>query len=328
MDIYIDRGNLISLFKQKDHRLFPDALKLLKTHLNVQFNFSKEDSLCDDALRMILPQFTQGVAQDWVMKFSPTIYPDRPLKHTLCHTHPDKQSIFLLDDEDIEKCRRPQGLLIGALGEELDTFDRLFIRNGEYGFERKFKIGSSQFTAWQDLAHLMLPFTDLIILDRYLFSDPARFECNYLELLSMLHTEKKVKVNIVVFVDLETRSVEFDEIKSRTRQKVKEVAGKHPNFTMIETYDRRGVKSHAEHDRTIFTNYLRIYSGDSFNYFNPDGTKNTKGREIELSSVAKRENFYLAKDLLNDLQSTIDWLKINNPDSIQGDKVSNFLKFD
>ena len=82
-----------------------------------------------------------------------------------------------------------------------------------------------------------------------------------------------------------------------------------------------------EHDRTIITNYKRIYSGDTFSFFNKQGDRITKGKEIGYSSFGNAENHKLGREVFNDLQKQIDSLKANNPDYIIGDKECNYLTF-
>lgn len=89
----------------------------------------------------------------------------------------------------------------------------------------------------------------------------------------------------------------------------------------------RGQKSFSEHDRTIWTNYFRIYTGDSINHFNSKGEKITKGREIQLSSHLKNENSKVSNKLIEDIQANINALGGKDSEQIKGDYISGILKF-
>jgi hypothetical protein len=64
----------------------------------------------------------------------------------------------------------------------------------------------------------------------------------------------------------------------KIRQAVESVTGIKLNFTLKNVRNQIGIPSYAENDRTIYTNYIRVYSGDTFNYFKANGSKHTKGR--------------------------------------------------
>ena len=134
----------------------------------------------------------------------------------------------------------------------------------------------------------------------------------------------KCKVNIVLYTNNANIGLRYEELSPIIRQAIESVNGIKPNFTLVKYRDQRDVKSYAEHDRTICTNYFRVYSGDTFNYFNATGEKVTKGREIHYSSFANMENHNLAFQLIADIQNN---LKALPTDSVEGDKVSNYLKF-
>ena len=64
-----------------------------------------------------------------------------------------------------------------------------------------------------------------------------------------------------------------------------------------------------EHDRGIFTNYLRIKSGDSFNYFDSYGNVETKGTDITFASMTEPNERAAAKNVLYEVNKNIKYLK-------------------
>ena len=69
-------------------------------------------------------------------------------------------------------------------------------------------------------------------------------------------------------------------------------------------------------------------SGDSFKYFKDGANVSlcTHGEWMYISSLHDVDNLQNAKDLIHDLQAVIDKVK-SGLMSIQGDKMSFFLKF-
>jgi hypothetical protein len=330
MNVYIDKENLIAIYQNKGKEIIKDGIKLLKRHCDLYFYFSKKNVASDAQLGNILSQLTYGVGvntKQTLFGENMEVFPDRPIKANI-HRDIDKQCVLLVN-ENVRHVNEVGGVIAGTVGDEENIFNSLFLFNNEYGFDRRVKIGNG-FNNWEDIIKFALPFTDIIIIDQYLFSEFNRANYNLYRFLEFIHYNKSLKTNIVVFI----KNGEIDEGKSLSdftkiiRDSIKRATDKKANITVIEVRDIKDVQSLAEHDRTVFTNYLRIYSGDSLsNYFNDDGSKKTKGREIEFSSLAKTENLNLARELIADMQKIIEWYEDNNPDAIQGDKKSNFLRF-
>ncbi len=324
MDIYIDKANLISFIKAKDNPLFLDCNKLLKKQLNVYFNFPKEDLKESELLLLWITTLSQGVNPDTTIKFDYKV-PERPLKSNSSNGFCENKlsSVYLLEDAETTKFKNSGCLLVGEVGEEIEMLNKLFINQNDYLFERRWRINDDNFKSWSDLITHSMPLTDILIIDPYILknkdTDTDTIDLNLIEYLNVLCDKTFTKANVVIVTDPAKSDYNFDEIKSKIISSLTQVLGKAPKFTLIFTS--------KEHDRCILTNYKRIYSGDTFNFWNNKRQKITKGREISYSSLAKKENHDLAKKLIKDIQNTIEFLKQNNPGYIQGDKVSNYLKF-
>ena len=168
-----------------------------------------------------------------------------------------------------------------------------------------------------------LPLTDIIVVDPYILknkdTDTDTVDINLIGYLETLSSVINTKTNIVVFTNPNNIDVDYPALLPKVRAILNKSTNVQPNFTLVKT--------NKEHDRTILTNYKRIKSGDTFNFFNKQGKRITKGKEIEYSSLANADNHKLAIEVYNDLQEHIDFLKVNNPDYIIGDKECNFLTF-
>lgn len=325
MNLYIDLPNLISFITSRDDEMYPDTLKLLKKQLDVYFNFSKSEVDKNELLlAWYSSEFTQGFG-----KHNRQVYDSNfPLKPVTVNSFktfsPDQLcSIYLIDDTSAETILETGTILIGGIGNEIITLSKVFLNHKDYIFEKKWKIGGNSFKNWEDLMPYSLPLTDIIIVDSYITSDEHQLEFNIGKFLECLCKNTKIKINVIIYTD-RNESIEYDKISKVIRASIKRVTGIGPNFTLITFLKKSDI---GEHDRTIFSNYKRIGSGDTFNYFNSTGAVQTRGREIHYSSLANTENYLLAKDLLTDLQKGINFLNKNGHE-IHGDKKSRFLNFD
>lgn len=326
MDLYIDIENINSFISNHSHELYADCLKTMQKQLNVYFNFKKEDIAKDDILMAWFKYFTSGVGVKNKQLFNEEKFPLRPLKSNTYNGFDKQQlsSIYLLNDERIGLLKEKGAVLVGSPGEEFDVFNQVFFFQGDYKFEKKFKIGSPHFNKWNDLATYSSCVSDILFIDSYILSDSAMIDVNFIPFLKTLVAKSKCKINLVLFVNNDLVNVVYSDLSLKVRAAIDSVTGIKPNFTLIKVRDQRGVPSYAEHDRTVFTNYIRVYSGDTFNYFKSDGSKLTKGREIHYSSFGDSENHNLSLELVNDIQKKLDELPA---DIAEGDKKSNFLNF-
>jgi len=327
MYLYIDIENLLSLIKAHKDPLYNDCIKVIQKQLSVFFNFSKKDFKDDEMLLAWFQLLSEGVGKTNLFSYlDEHKFPPRPLTKD-CHvgfSANKLSSIYLLNDADIEFAKKEGALLIGSVGEEIITFNKIFLQQNDYDFHKDLKIGDTHFTKWDDGNKFALPLTDIIFIDSYILTDSSLIETNFIKLLQVLATNSRTLINITLYANNKHISIAFASLHKKVIESVEKITGVKPNFTMILYSDQRSQESLAEHDRTIFTNYVRIKSGDTYNYFNSAGKVITKGREISYISLGKKENHDLANKLLVDLQKNIDFIKSNSKE-IHGDKKSNFL---
>jgi hypothetical protein len=324
MDIYIDKDNLLSLINSKTESLYNDCIKTLKKQLNIFFNFPKDVLKTDDKLMSWFADFSQGVGENNTFVFENS-FPPRPLKsNTYKHFNSNQlSSAYLINDDRFDALNNTGTLLMAKPGEELELFNKLFFLQQDYLFEKRWRISSAAFSSWSDLSGFSMPLTDIIIVDPFILknkdTDTDTIDINLIGYLEILSEIINVKANIIVFTNPNNIDVDYPELLPKIRAVLNKTTRIQPNFTLIKTT--------KEHDRTILTNYKRVYSGDTFNFFNNRGQKITKGKEIGYSSLGNSENHRLAIDVFNDLQLHIDFLKVHNPSFIIGDKESNYLTF-
>mgnify|MGYP003640747108 CR=1 FL=1 len=315
MDIYIDEPNLESFINQKNNSLYDDSLKLLKKQLDLRFNFSKDRLKENATLAPLIPILTSGLGNTQITFNND--FPLRPLKSNSANDFDSNQlsAIYWLSDVDCAKLIESGSVILGEIGQEINVINQLFFLQEDYLFEKKWRINGIGFNNWTDIQDYSLPLTDIIIVDNYILSSKEIFATNLLGYLSVLMTKSQSKANVVVYTHPDRIDGDETEILKEIKKCIKDATGKKGTATLIKT--------RKEHDRTILTNYKRVYSGDTFNFWDGAGRKITKGKEITYSSNARSDNHQLFKDLIIDLQDIID----KNPENITGDKVSGYLNF-
>ena len=322
MDLYIDKENVLSLIKNQDNKLYSDSLKTMQKQLNVNFNFTKETIASDEYLMAWFKFFTSNIGENNKQSFSADKFPVRPLKSNTSNTFDTKQlsSIYLIDDPDITKLINAGSVLIGAVGDEFEVFNQLFLLQNDYLFERELRIGEAGFTRWEDLEKFATPLTDIIIIDPYILKNGEvnanTIDVNLIHWLGIICSKSNVKINIVIVLNPNQMSYDIADIRTKILTRIEGVIGKKPQVTFIKTV--------KEHDRSIITNYIRI-TGNTFTYWNDAGAKITKGKEISVKSFAKIEFQDNAIKALADVQSIIEFALKN--DGVEGDKICNFLSF-
>ena len=327
MDVYIDKANLKSYVMSSANSAFADCNRMLLNKFDLKFTFSKEDIAEDSAILQWITIMNDG--------FKGTIswnvnHPQRTIKS---NSHVDfnceqLSSVYLIDDERIEQIREYGLLLYGGVGSEIEILSSLIITGTDYGFVKQLPI--KKLTHWNNLRGYTSPCSDIILVDQYLFSFKELYDVNICELIGEMCTHAKgAKLNIVILTlplcydkrSKKTFPPDWGDIRKKIKGVVEARTGKSPNVTFILSSNL------GEHDRTIFTNYKSIESGDTFNYFDYKWKVISSGRHIEIFSLADREFYANSMQFVSDMQTVLDNTQRLNGDNIIGDKKSNYLKF-
>lgn len=128
MRVYIDQPNIISFFRAKDHALFGDCLRMLKSQADLRFNFSKSTLLSDEALQMVITQLTSGSKDAPRPKFADELFPIRPLKsniHADFSCRDDLTAVYLIKDEKVKSVQQKGYILIADEGQEIEILSEL-----------------------------------------------------------------------------------------------------------------------------------------------------------------------------------------------------------
>lgn len=250
-------------------------------------------------------------------------FPKRPLKS---NTHKDPKfnhsqlsAVYLINDKNCNFLKNLGNFLFAPVGQEVETISSLLFNDYQFSITKN----TEELTSWSDLQKFASPCSDIIIADKFIFSDDKILEFNIYKIIEQLiYLVDNSKINIIFFTLKDKMESNCNNIISKIKYLVKKKIGVKPNVTIIAA---QTIKN--EHDRTIFTNYKLYISGDSFNYFNSKNELITKGRYFHIHSNASIENLKCSFKFIEDMQNIITELLNKNQDCIHGDKVCNYINF-
>lgn len=329
MDLYIDKENLKSFIHSRSEDDFDDCLRMIRRQLHVIYNMDKSVFRDDPEMTQWLLRMGEGRgASEETDTFNNDLFPLRPIKSNSYIEWDRKElsAVYLIDDLNTIKLKNKGCVLLGDIGEELRVLLKLFCGR-DYDYHHLYDL-QKNFNSWEQLVdeNQMLPCTDIIINDRYLFNDDFMLvEYNLYRMLKAIVNNVKNKVNVVVYTQNDSiRNFGIDKATSIIKSAIEKTTSMKPNITYVTS----GAKpTKIPHDRFVITNYRLIRSGDSFIYFNTKGEKITKGGSLDIDSLAKYETYVFVNSLLESLQSIYNDLYRLNKDLIIGSRVSNFIKF-
>jgi hypothetical protein len=312
MNLVIDKANFSSLLKESHKEEFQECNRLIKRGINIIFNFSKEEILNSadkDKMLMWLNVLTQGL-RTHMPKWEKCIdSADLKTNFTTTLSSNQKRDVYLLDNSNaIPKIKEKGAILIGGVGEEINTLMSLVLDNTE---TLAFTISS-----WTEYCP-KLPVTDIIICDNHYFKSKEVCKANENDLIEGLCTlPTQSPVNCIIIakqgevdpqIDLSQEVENIKKFVKRTTDSSKS------SVSIITTY--------KTHDRNAITNYYRLKCGCCFHL-----KKNNIKKDVttEIKTHANLTNEAVSLGLLNEYQQIIN--NVSNQ-SIFGDKKCNFLYF-
>ena len=325
MKLYIDKENLLSLLKEEDKDViseeYNEIKRMIKKHLDLVFNFDKSECRNNPLLIKWLNQLTQGRGDaSSTDEFKTPPFPQRPIKNNFRTNMPWDvfYSVFLVNDEKAESLKKENNMLIGNVGEETKLLSSLFC-NKSFDLHSLYNIkDKTRFKGWETLdndGHIM-PCSDIIFADRYLFSNMNRLENNLYKILSLFARRvQSPKINILFFSENYS-----EDIRNKVCKRINEIFGKETKVKV--TFVVYG--NERPHDRFILTNYRYFRSGDSFNnYYNENGYMVSEGITLDVDSLANNNTCSVISKLQKDMQNLCD----KASGRIFGAKESNFISF-
>lgn len=295
----IDEQEFISSFR-----------KFIKKDANLHiFNFSDRDIFIND--------LTQGRGDSKITR-SLKSFTD---PENFCSQLSNPKSCYFIDLSDrLEQSnlRSSRGHFLAFLDEYKPKYRELSLIGRTTKFLVRDHNTTNGFRGWSALTSFVVPFTDMVFIDNYIFDDPDLYSKNLTPLLCELDSSTPIKYNLL-FISRENKNgVKPNEILNQLLQ----IRKKHNLKYLVGVYLAK--KSLSEHDRGIFMNYLHIKSRDSFNYYNVDGSLRTHGTEIEFCPYTEAVNAINATETLVSIKRKFH---LNNPDPYRfaGNKVNRLL---
>lgn len=299
--------------RNKDEDLFYDSIRMIKTGMEVYYNFSKSEVTANPVLMAWFGRMRgAGVKFDSFFCPDSSMKPERPLKTNFYVNYSpiDRSSIYLLDIEEhiCNIIKEKQCILIGRPGDEFYIFGKLLEIPKRPRMMTKIR-------SWKEFCP-QLPLTDVIICDNYYFKNSNVYKKNDNELIKSLASIPKDSLNLVLItkegeidhdIDLPTECLKIKDLVC----KISNLSKKKCSVTIMTT--------NRTHSRHIITNYYRI-SPTSCVHLKDNGLK--EDANILIESHTDPGAIEATNDLINMFQSIAC-----NPVKIYGDKRSNFIDF-
>lgn len=341
MDLYIDKENLRSFLNLRNREEFDDCLRMLQRQLHVVYNMDKSEFKEDPALFEVwLRELGDGRGKsEETDTFLSNKFPSRPIKSNSYNDWPRRclLSAYLIDDSDVSKLKNRGCVLLGGVGEELEILAKLFCGR-DYQYHHLYDF-TKNFLSWEQLMkdNQLLPCTDIIISDRYLFNNQQEVvEYNLKKMLTALANNVKNRINVVIYTYYKKEYkndnnmkiigglVGFGEEKASRiiKDTLYTVTGSEPNVTFVCS----NFSNEILHDRFVITNYRLLRSGDSFIYFNTKGKNFSNGTSLDVDSLANRETYTFVESLFEHLQQAYNDIIKKRNYMILGDRKSGFIE--
>ncbi len=189
---------------------------------------------------------------------------------------------------------------------------------------RKFisiKPGPHSFTSWKELNEFHFPIHSLVLADRYVFSDYNDLNENLFALLDNIGLKSltKKKIDLLIIGEnfnnsgnshMKSRNNmkdnnEFEKGFKLVDAKLIEILGKNNyNLTFLKLDGQSIPKAKDFHWRLLFTNFLVINPGSSFNFFEKDRLS-VKPKSTEFINF----DFFVSKNMRGPFNEPLDLLK-------------------
>ena len=231
-------------------------------------------------------------------------------------------NLFFFDDDnetEQKKYRENNSHFFGFINDHFNAFKRFAHAGKSNVIPVRKGIKYNRFSSWAVLNDYLLPFSDCVIIDNYIFSKPENvLEQNIEKILIALDQASPVRYNLLIITYYGIKKeIEMAYIKSFL-EKLRKKAHLKGNISVILTHK-------IEHDRNIFMNYMRINSKASFNYFDFRGKPDIR-TEIEFLSYLDNEKFMNARIILDDIYSDINKIiERADPEEVYGDCKSRLI---
>ncbi len=149
-------------------------------------------------------------------------------------------------------------------------------------------------SSWNDLEAYKHNYFDIIISDRYCLKDEVGIKENIPNIIKNLSSNVDSIKNILIFVRTkEVVSKSLERAYRILREEFDKNNMQNVRIKIFESYK-------ALHDRFIITNSFYLESGNSFDYFTPNGHKTKGTTSLKITPISKK-NSKIISEQLNEL---------------------------
>jgi hypothetical protein len=344
--VYSDMENLLEVFSiDRNSSLFVGMKQFLAKESEIIFCENEEEATINPYFSEIAKEFSSG---DFIWKYraADEDFLCPPFKTNLQERFPNKSSVFFSNDSKrIAISTLKNGILMAGIGEEHLVYNKLNFEKEFFRANRILTIGK-EFTNYNSLESFILPFSEIIINEPYLFVPERKeyslepyLENNFKALFRILFKNATNKVNIIIcsFINEQDKQTsEWYDVKSNSFSPLFDylkdfltglLGGARYNLWLIVSPMAR----QARHDRYILTNYQYIESGAGLTYFDHRGDFINRGEGLHLYSIMHddaRKSFI--PSVIDKIQTNvINSIKATKPERIFGVNQGNsyFLNF-
>lgn len=206
--------------------------------------------------------------------------------------------------------------------DHFEAFEKLAIIKKDSRLPVRKNMLTNEFVSWDLLGEYLLPFSDCIIIDDFIFKEADYIvEQNLDKILIQLDISAPLKYNLMLIT---YRGNNRDVKISRVLEHIDKLRKKHSLKANISVI----VSSKIEHDRNIFMNYMRINSQAEFNYFSNHGDT-IVDTEISFLTYTNPRNFKNSEIILKDVSKKVsEILKRGDQSEVAGNCENGLLKFE
>jgi len=344
--IYTNLENLVEIFAlDRSTSLFVGMKQLISKESELVFCEEEAVFYEHDLYPHIAKEFSSGSYEYRCINENESFLLPK-FKTNLQERFDNKSSVlFSNDTERIEMAKEKNGILMAGWGDETDVYNKLNFNKNFFRANQILTIGH-EFTDYTSLKPFILPFSEIIINEPYLFAPESRgfnlesyLTNNFKALFKSLFDKTTNKANIVICTYIneeykqqsdwyENSPTPFNKLYEYIKVFLNSLLGgaRYKLWLVVSPMVR-----HARHDRYILTNYQYIESGAGLTYFDDRGNFINRGEGIHLYSIMHddaRKSFIPAVKS-NIQNNVIDKVKAIHPERIygieQGD--SYFLNF-
>jgi hypothetical protein len=205
-------------------------------------------------------------------------------------------TVYFINESDVKnqtKFRKNNGFFFSFNDEYIDKWKELSFSENSVLHDRKSAEVKNRFS-WERFSDYLLPFTDVIVRDNFIFKDINHIQDKFGKLIECFNKATKVKYNLLIIFNKSNLDIAFgnniaDVYKYLEHNKIFD-----PNRLNLGL-----VHTSKEHDRFMFFNYVEVDIGK----FPDDSHRPTK---LTFFPFSDQNNFSNAEPILSDFSDIVE----------------------